>query len=433
MNISTHLDVDLVAVESTDRVSLMVDITAPTSDAQKVRPGQGIEIVLDRSGSMSGQSLESAKESIIKLIDRLAPQDSFGLVSFDDTALIEVPFRTLAQHDLLIVKNIIANLNPGGSTDLAAGYLLGLRELKDHKKDGGAALILISDGHANAGEQNPKVLGDIATKASKSAIVTTTIGLGNGYDETLLEALSAGGGGSHRFAYTSDEAIAVISSEVSNLLEKSAINMLLKVTPVAGLNASPHIEILQRLPFWQESGTYFVQLGDMYAGENRRFMIDFEVPQIASLGLATIANIVIDYTNLVNMTEVSVTLPVQVNVVPDDIAKGRVIDPVIRAERLVLKAQSEKLLATEEIRSGKVKEAADRLNKTANNLRHEVASFDISDARVKSTVDSVNTEADEMDRLAKYAVEEDAQYSAKRNLESFSRSSRSKNFRDENS
>ena len=432
MNISTHLDVDLVAVESTDRVSLMVDITAPTSDAQKVRPGQGIEIVLDRSGSMSGESLDSAKESILKLIDRLAPQDSFGLVSFDDTALIEIPFRTLAQHDILIVKNIVANLNAGGSTDLAAGYLLGLRELKDHNKDGGAAIILISDGHANAGEQSPTVLGDIATKASKSAIVTTTIGLGNGYDETLLEALSAGGGGSHRFAYTTDEAIAVISSEVRNLLEKSAINLLLKVTPVAGLNASPHIEILQRLPFWQDNGSYFVQLGDMYSGENRRFMIDFDVPQIASLGLATLANIVIDYTNLVDMTEVSVTLPVQVNVVPDDLAQGRVIDPVVRAERLVLKAQAEKLLATEEIRSGKVKDAADRLNQTAKNLRSEVSSLDISNARVKATVDSVHAEAVEMERLAKYAVEEDAHYSAKRNLESFSRMSRSKNFREEN-
>ena len=87
MKVKALLDVDMVAMEATDKVTLMLDLTAPANPTHASRPGQCVQVSLDRSGSMSGQPLESAKGSLLKLIDRLAPQDSFGLVAFDDQAL----------------------------------------------------------------------------------------------------------------------------------------------------------------------------------------------------------------------------------------------------------------------------------------------------------------------------------------------------------
>ena len=100
MNVKALLDIDLVALESTEKVTMMLDMTAPITDAAMSRPGQAVEVVLDRSGSMSGPVFNSAKESILKLIDRLAPQDSFGLIAFDNQALIVAPIRTMADHDM---------------------------------------------------------------------------------------------------------------------------------------------------------------------------------------------------------------------------------------------------------------------------------------------------------------------------------------------
>ncbi|MFM8922109.1 MAG: vWA domain-containing protein, partial [Candidatus Nanopelagicaceae bacterium] len=235
MHVKAHLDVDMVAVETTDRVSLMVDLTAPIGDAQKSRPGQAVQVVLDRSGSMSGDRLRSAKESILKLLDRLAPQDSFGLVAFDDQALVIAPIRTMADHDLNALKKVIRELNTGGSTDLSAGYFMGLRELARVNTNNGATLLLISDGHANAGIKDPNELHDVATKSATTKITTSTIGIGDGYDENILESIARGGGGQHRFAFTIDEAVGAIAAEVNDLLEKSAVNAVLRVTPVAGL------------------------------------------------------------------------------------------------------------------------------------------------------------------------------------------------------
>lgn len=431
MHVKAHLDVDLVALESPDKVTLMLDLTAPITDAAKTRPGQAVQVVLDRSGSMNGAPLESAKGSLLKLIDRLAPQDSFGLVAFDDQALVIAPMRTMADHHIPSVKKAIREMHTGGSTDISAGYTMGLRELTRVRTDAGATLLLISDGHANAGEKDPQVLASVATKHAVEKVTTSTIGLGQGYDESILEGLAQGGNGQHRFANTIDEAVGAIAAEVNDLLDKSVVNAVLRVTPVAGLAQVPQIEVLQRLPFWKDGETYVVQLGDIYAGENRRFIIDIAVPGIAALGLCTIADITLEYLDVANMQEISVSMPVQVNVVPDDVAKGRLADPIVQAERLIISAQTEKEQAISELRSGDSRTASSRLMKTADDLRRKASLIPVTDERSAESLAIIRTEADEIEVLARSAEQDDLQYSLKRTTENFSRSSRSRKPRNQ--
>ena len=429
MQIKALLDVEMVALESIDKVTLMLDLTAPRNTLHASRPGQAVQVVLDRSGSMDGEPLEAAKGSLLRLVARLAPQDSFGLVAFDDTALVIVPTRTMVEHHLPSLQKSIGELYTGGSTDISAGYLLGLRELNRVKAEGGSTLILISDGHANAGEREPHFFSEVSTKSATDKITTSTIGLGTGYDETILEALAQGGGGAHRFAGSIDEAIAAIAAEVEDLLDKSIVNAVLRLTPTAAISGVPLIEILQRLPYWKDGETYVVQLGDLYSGENRRFVIDIDVPGIATLGLCTIANITFEYLNLADRQEITLSMPVCVNVVPEDIAAGRVADPVVRAERLVIGAQSAKFIAIEEVRNGQSKEASNRLKNTVTNLRQEASKISTTDVRAAQSLAIISAEADEIDLLAKTIEENDIAYSSKRMTESYSRRSRGKNDR----
>ena len=429
MKIQALLDVDMVALESTDKVTLMLDLTAPANPAHTNRPGQAVQIVLDRSGSMNGRPLESAKESILKLVDRLAPQDSFGLVAFDDSALVVVPTLSMSDHHLPSLKKAIREMDTGGSTDIAAGYLLGIRELKRINSSGGSTLLLISDGHANSGETDPKFFAEVATKSATERVTTSTIGLGNGYDETLLEALSQGGGGAHRFAGTIDEAVGAIAAEVEDLLDKAVVNAVMRLTPTSVLMGAPSIEILQRLPYWMDGQTYVLQLGDLYSGENRRFVVEIALPGIESLGLCHIADITIEYLDLAQRQEISVTLAVNVNVVPEDIASGRIPDPIVRAERLVLDAQSAKALAVVDLESGNIKDASDRLKGTAAKLRRDASLIPVTDEKSANSLAIVIAEADVIDALAETAETETVFYSQKRMTESFSRKTRSRNVR----
>ena len=429
MDIKALLDVDMIALEATDKVTLMLDLTAPQNPMHATRPGQAVQIVLDRSGSMQGEPLDAAKGSLLKLIERLAPQDSFGLVAFDDTALVIAPMRTMAEHDIHALRRAIADMYTGGSTDISAGYLLGLRELTRVAAAGGSTLLLISDGHANAGEKDPKFFSEVAIKSATQKVTTSSIGLGTGYDESILEALAQGGGGAHRFAGTIDEAIGAIAAEVDDLLDKTIVNAVLRFTPTDAIAGAPSIEILQRLPYWMDGPTYVLQLGDLFSGENRRFVIDIDVPGIAALGLCTIAEITIEYLNLADRQEITVTMPVNINVVPGDVAAGRIADPIVRAERLIIGAQSAKSLATDELREGKIAQASKRLKGAAQDLRNEADKISEDNPLTIDSKARINTEAEEMDALAKMAEENEIIYSTKRVTESYSRASRSKNDR----
>ncbi len=431
MQVKALLDVDMVALEATDKVTLMLDLTAPQNPTHASRTGQAVQVVLDRSGSMDGAPLDAAKGSLLKLIDRLAPQDSFGLVAFDDNALVVAPMRTMADHHLPSLRKVIREMQTGGSTDISAGYLMGLRELTRVQSAGGSTLLLISDGHANAGEKDPKFFSEVAIKSATQKVTTSTIGLGNGYDETILEALAQGGGGAHRFAGTIDEAVGAIAAEVNDLLDKTIVNAVLRLTPTDAMTQVPTIEILQRLPHWMDGTTYVVQLGDLFSGENRRFVIDIDVPGIAALGLCKLADLTIEYLDLAARQEISVTMPVNVNVVPGDVAAGRVSDPIVRAERLILGAQSAKSLATEEILNGKTKEASNRLKGTASNLRREASLIPATDEPTSESLRLIQAEADELDALALTVENENHFYSSKRMTESYSRKTRGKNDRNQ--
>src|SRR5262245_42817071 len=148
MKINALLDVNLVAHEAEDEVAVLLELQAPGAVADLARPQASLQVVLDRSGSMGGAPLDGAKKALIALVRRLEPTDNFGLVTFDDSAQVVVPAGPLTDKEAVVAQ--IGAVHAGGSTDLSAGYLRGLREIKRVARHGGT-LLVVSDGHVNAG------------------------------------------------------------------------------------------------------------------------------------------------------------------------------------------------------------------------------------------------------------------------------------------
>ena len=96
MQLNAILDVDLIAVEREDQISVLLELTAPETARPQARPRHTLQIVLDRSGSMADGRLEAAKQAIASLLGKLDPTDNFGLVAFDTRVQIAVPAAPLA-------------------------------------------------------------------------------------------------------------------------------------------------------------------------------------------------------------------------------------------------------------------------------------------------------------------------------------------------
>src|SRR4051794_32409073 len=102
MKVSASLDVNVVAHETTDDVAVLIDLEAPAAVSDTARPPTSMQIVLDRSGSMSGPPLEGAKKALVALVQRLNLTDNFGVVPFDDEAQVVVPAGPLSDKAAVI-------------------------------------------------------------------------------------------------------------------------------------------------------------------------------------------------------------------------------------------------------------------------------------------------------------------------------------------
>ncbi len=402
MHLAAHLDLDLLAHETDDQLSVLVELTAPELPTEADRARSTLVVVLDRSGSMAGPRLEQAKAALSTLVDRLDPRDSFGLVTFDQHPAVVVPAGALT--DKSAVKRAIAQVHPGGSTDLSGGYLRGLQEARRVATGGGATVLLISDGHANAGLTDPAQVGGLARRAQQDAITTSTLGMGLGYDERLLSAIASGGAGNEHFAETADEAGKLIAGEVDGLLALVAQAGSLRVLMTPRVKA---VRVINDLSVVALPDGIMIELGSFHAGETRKLVLTFDVPGIAALGLAEVATLSFGYVTLPTLVQQTIDLPLYVNVVPGDQAAGRVPDPTVRTEAAFQQAQRAKRDASTALSSGDTGRAAAALDRARSMLRTAAAAAPAPQAA------ELRDELLLIDRLAQVAEEGDVVRAAK--------------------
>jgi Ca-activated chloride channel family protein len=431
MKLDAMLDVDVLALQQDDEVTCLLTFDAPVPPDLADRPGESLVVVVDRSGSMRGEPLDAVRSSLHALVDRMKPQDAFGVVVFDDEAAVAVPTRPMHDHHLPTVHALIEGIHARGMTDLSGGYLLGLAEARRHRGATGATVLLLSDGHANAGLTDPLQVGQLAAQARGEQITTGTIGIGTGYDETLLAELATQGSGAHRFAFTPDDAAAVLAEEAGDLLSKSIVNAFVRIKPTdPGL--LDRIGTLHDVPRWVEADgdgdkVIVIPLGDLYAGERRELLVHFDVPAIASLGHHQLATFTIEYVTLPALVSETITWPMAVNVVPGDEASGRVPNPSVTTARLLAEATRAKKEASEALERGDGDAAGRIMDHRADVLRRAAASIDPALPNGDELRSRLSEEEAQARKLARSARHLDAMTSRKSFMEDIQMESRGRN------
>jgi Ca-activated chloride channel family protein len=139
---------------------------------------------------------------------------------------------------------------------------------------------------------------------------------------------AAPGAGSSHFALDGDAAGAALAEEVDGL-EQTAQAVSLAIRP---RDAVSGFTLWNELPISGLPDGVMVELGDFYAGERRRILLGFEVPALPGLGAAAICELELRWVDLATMTEPVARLPINVNVVPGDVAARRMPDATVRDE-----------------------------------------------------------------------------------------------------
>jgi Ca-activated chloride channel family protein len=184
--------------------TLLVRVIAATDDeidAGRAAP-LDVAFVLDRSGSMRGGKLDLAKEGVDLAVARLRDADRTALVVYDDEVDTVQPLALATPRLKASLRLALHGVDPGGSTYLSGGWVAGCHQLAEAppvRNAGSTAsrirrVILLTDGLANVGILDPTVLARHAGELRRRGIATTTVGVGQDFDEGLLSAMAEAGG-----------------------------------------------------------------------------------------------------------------------------------------------------------------------------------------------------------------------------------------------
>ena len=167
----------------------------PTEAVANVQMPLNFGLVLDHSGSMSGVKLANLKEAAKLAVDRMGPQDLVSIVVFDDKVKVIAPSQPVT--DPAGLKRQIERIRDGGGTEMSRGIRKGLEELRKGLSPGKVSrMLLLTDGETFGDED---VCHRLASEAGGEGIPITALGLGEEWNEQLLDDIAGASNGTSDF------------------------------------------------------------------------------------------------------------------------------------------------------------------------------------------------------------------------------------------
>ena len=167
MKINLLLDHRTILANQAQPVNFALQFRADNSDTPRSKPA-AFCVVLDQSGSMQGKPLQYAKEATCLAIRNMRREDEFALVLFQSSAQVLIPLQPCNDKQRLL--DLVNKINPGGSTNLTGGWMLGRDELKKAPTEASRLLLLLSDGLLNVGLVDPIQVRQIVATAWKPTL-----------------------------------------------------------------------------------------------------------------------------------------------------------------------------------------------------------------------------------------------------------------------
>ncbi len=152
-------------------------------------------LVIDRSGSMSGQKIVQARGAASTIVDNLNPADRFNLVSFSSSVHSFRPGHVEATAaNRQAAHEYIESLYASGSTNVAGAFQEAIPQFG--AADGTTANILVffTDGLANVGESSTDGILELVEELDQQNEAQTlifTFGIGAHVNEQLLVRLAS--------------------------------------------------------------------------------------------------------------------------------------------------------------------------------------------------------------------------------------------------
>jgi len=242
-----------------------------------------LALVLDRSGSMQGEKIQTAKSAALAVIDQLTLRDKVAVVIFDDRIDVVQELAPATRELKGQLRRSLASIQARANTALHEGWLTGCKGLAADvglpKEQAVARCFLLTDGLANVGITDPEhIASEAAGIQEHTGISTSTFGIGNDYNELLLGPMAVAGGGQFHHLRTADEITRTFVGELGSLLAIAARQVRLE------LEVEPGVSIDLISAYWESSAKEntlrrSINIGDLQRNEEQHVVIRFGFPE----------------------------------------------------------------------------------------------------------------------------------------------------------
>jgi Ca-activated chloride channel family protein len=254
-------------------LDVLVRITPPAPHGQGRRPAINLGLALDRSGSMiSHNKMAFARAAAVFAVRQLLPSDRVSVTVFDNKVETIVPSTPAADAERVIAA--LERVQPRGTTALHGGWQEGAEQVRGHLLPGGLnRVLLLSDGLANVGETDPDTIATDVNRLARAGVGTTTMGVGDDYNEDLLEAMANSGDGNYYYIESPQQLPDLFQTELRGLMATVGHRVSLEIEPRAGTVAAVLNE-LERTPAGR------LKLPNLVAGQPVRVLVRLRVPPV---------------------------------------------------------------------------------------------------------------------------------------------------------
>jgi Tol biopolymer transport system component len=218
---------------------------------QQVEPVT-VVLIIDSTGSMNQNDPTNLRRQAAKaFIDAAQTGDRIAVVSFDTTANVLAPMRTIqGDADRSTLKAAVDQVDSNGNTDLNAGLNSGFVQLQNDSGAGRKVALILTDGRQ---ESNGPYYDNSHLQYKAKGWAIHTIGLSDNVEGRLLARIAAETGGT----YSQLKEAGDLQSkyfEISQLLNKSS--MLLQTRQLLANGGSATVAV--NVPPQQTKASFFV-------------------------------------------------------------------------------------------------------------------------------------------------------------------------------
>lgn len=278
VTVSARLDRSAVYTSGDGLINVELSITGAAREGEAHRVPTDLVVVLDRSGSMAGDPIENARAATRTLIEGLSPEDRFALVIYDDQAELAVPLGLATPANQSLWLRTLSRVKDRGATNISDGIDLSLSVLRERSPGRAQRIVLISDGQPNAGDSSAEGLAARARAAAAHESPLTSVGVGLGFNETLMRDLADAGTGNYYYVQQTEGLAQIFAAEFEAASATVATGLEVLTHP------GPGVQLVSAAgyPLDTLDADASFRIGSLQASQTRKLWLTYRVdPQVA--------------------------------------------------------------------------------------------------------------------------------------------------------